>query len=228
MGKARLLFTTSLSEDQNSLLKDVNFAFDVIPLIAFTQVPSANWISEVHKYTDAWVFTSKKAIYSVAEHLDSLIIPKYVFSVGEKTSDLLAEFGISAINPIDFNGKELGELIKEYEIKHVTHFCGNFRKSDVKTILAQNQIGLTELEVYITLFNSKKIDLTNFDGIIFMSPTAIRSFSQNNSFSSDLDYFAIGSTTANELLKLGVEKTVIPIKSTFEALIKKIETYYLA
>jgi uroporphyrinogen-III synthase len=62
------------------------------------------------------------------------------------------------------------------------------------------------------------------DVLFFMSPSAVESFAMTNPFSSDVNYYSIGETTAHALRKKGVQKINTAAEASFEAMLKQYTT----
>ncbi len=118
------------------------------------------------------------------------------FCVGSKTADMLREQGFNVVETADYS-KDLAAIIAEnYSGENFTFFCGNRRREELPTFLRENSIGLTEVEVYRTHLDPVTFE-QKFDGIMFFSPSGVKSFISANVLNSSLA-FCIGNTTATE------------------------------
>ncbi|MEO9886201.1 MAG: uroporphyrinogen-III synthase [Balneola sp.] len=221
----QILFTHKIKSKHNKTLKEAKFGFESIPFIE-TRIKDfdVNIIND--EKADAWIFTSKKAVKSVGKKMDQLTVPKLVFAVGSSTKDRLAELGINAIIPNQFTSKSLAYKISEYSIDSCIYFRGNMTASDLSDELVEINISTSEVEVYETLFSSKKVNVKDYDAVVFMSPSAFISFCEKNDPEELKTVFCIGSTTA-EAVKRSYQRLVItPENFTFAELVKTINQKY--
>ncbi len=156
------------------------------------------------EHYDALIFTSQNGVKAYVEHLGQLPAHlregwegmKKVFCVGEKTKSLLEEHGFNVIS----SGRDataLGKnILENYDRLSFLWLTGNQRRDELPGMLNKKNIRFTEVTVYETVDNPKKIE-TSFDGILFFSPSAVLSFAKNNTISGIA--FCIGTTTADSV-----------------------------
>ena len=160
------------------------------------------------------IFTSKNAIKAIAEQ-DLKI--KNCFCVGEKTATSAEKIGFKIIETAD-NAKELAlKIVQNHSEKDFHFFSGNMRRNDLPEILTKNNISYNETMVYETALNIKKFE-SEFDGILFFSPSAVESFTTKNKLNSIA--FCIGNTTANEAKKY-TDSIIVASKPAIENVIAK-------
>ncbi|MUP45197.1 uroporphyrinogen-III synthase [Gramella sp. BOM4] len=165
------------------------------------------------------IFTSKNAVRAI-DNKELQI--ENCYCVGEKTAELLTAKGFQVVETTD-NGQELGKiLVDKHSEKSFHFFCGNKRRDELPEILAENQVKLTETEVYKTTLNFRKFD-SEFDGILFLSPSAVKSFTEKNKLETTA--FCIGETTAAEARKY-TKNIVIASRPGIENLIAKAVTHF--
>lgn len=171
------------------------------------------------------IFTSKNAVISVFnQYPDLKLKTNIILCVGKKTEQLLKNQKLQVKHTAN-SAKELGEwLCKNNKNKHsVLHFCGNLNRKELQYTLTNNQINYSEIEVYKTTLTPKKIK-NSFDGILFLSPSAVTSYVLANESFNTVS-FCIGKTTANEAKK-HFKQVVISEKLSIENSLKIIEKYY--
>jgi len=171
------------------------------------------------------IFTSKNAVKSVFnQYPDIKIKHNILLCVGKKTEQLLKTLKLQVKHTAN-SAKELGEwLYKNNKNKYsVLHFCGNIKRKELENILTNNQINYSEIEVYKTTLIPKKIK-NSFDGILFLSPSAVASYVLANEPLNTVS-FCIGKTTANEAKK-HFKQVIISDKPSIENSLKIIEKYY--
>jgi len=122
-----------------------------------------------------------------------------VFCVGDKTKSEILKNGYE-VNASANSSKELANLIVDkFREKEFLYICGSMRREELPEILKREKIVIKELEVYTTSLNPKKFNST-FEGVLFFSPSGVKSFCQENDLNSSTA-FCIGETTAAEAKK---------------------------
>ncbi|WP_036381242.1 uroporphyrinogen-III synthase [Muricauda sp. MAR_2010_75] len=147
-----------------------------------------------------YIFTSKNAVKAFLNQVKPSNLSKFnVFCVGEKTKILLKENGLNVVKMAE-NALELGKnILKNHKNEHFLFLCGNKRRDELPALLTQNDIEFKEVEVYRTELNPKAFQ-RDFDGILFFSPSGIRSYLLENTLGNST-LFCIGKTTATEAQK---------------------------
>lgn len=221
----KILFTHKIKPKHLEELKRAKFEFSDIPFIDVhikdVQVDKVNELR-----SDAWVFTSKMAVKSVAQKLDDLEIPEFVFAVGSSTSKKLKDLGIKALYPKSFTSASVAEKIIEYPVKKVIHFCGNLSDSVLQDLLKAKDCLVDKVEVYETALTPQKVNTEQFDAVVFLSPSAFASFCKLNDPDKLKTVFCIGSTTAEAVKKSYERLIVTPDNYTFADLVETINQKY--
>jgi len=225
--KPRILFTTQLSEQKRTDLEDGKLLIESEPFITFEYKLPGMWKDQVPEKADAWIFTSKKAVKAVSPVIGKFDLPRHIFAVGSKTAEKLNEIGLKVSIPEEYNARALASMMRELDLKKVVHFCGNLKAADLGKLLGED-VELTSAEVYQTKLTSHKMDdLHNFDGIVFMSPSAVESFNQQNTISENIQAFCIGPTTEQAAEEAGIRNCITPEYSTLDSLMESIQNYYV-
>ena len=145
------------------------------------------------------VFTSQNAV-NIAfknEKIRTALRDKFFFCVGKKTKELLAENGKKVIKIAD-KSSELADFIsKNNKNDQFSFFCAGGRFPDLERILSMNDIKITPIILYNTLPQPHVIK-SHFDGILFFSPSAVRSYVMENTF-KNTHAFCLGPSTAKEV-----------------------------
>ena len=144
------------------------------------------------------IFSSKNAVKNVLKNrLEKQIKERKIFCVGQKTKQFLEKHHFIVQECADYSS-DLGSIIIEnYKNHSFTFFSGNLRKDDLPNILNENYIIWNEVEVYKTTLSPKEIT-DKVDGILFFSPSAVKSFLMENKLKNQT-CFCIGTTTAKAL-----------------------------
>jgi len=172
------------------------------------------------------VFTSANSVRSVfLIHKNSTAWFDSIFCVGQKTKDLLEMQGLE-VGIVANNAMELADILAERfateqdDLKEINWFCGNLRNKDLPNILAENGVLLTEYIVYQTKLTPVKV-ATNFDAVLFFSPSAIRSYLKENK-SNLKPVVCIGASTAVEAIQ-HFENVYMADTTTVESVIEKVK-----
>lgn len=147
-----------------------------------------------------YIFTSKNAAKSFLKEIGGLDKSKsHAFCVGEKTKRFLEENGLKVVKMAE-NATQLADFIVEnHQNEAFLFFCGNLRREELPSVLSENNVRYTEIEAYRTDLVPKKFDRL-FEGVLFFSPSGIKSYLTNNSISKSM-VFSIGPTTTAEAQK---------------------------
>ena len=98
-----------------------------------------------------------------------------------------------------YYGGDLAKMIIENSpAKKIIFFCGDQRRDELPVKLKSNGIEVEEIIVYKTIEIPNALS-KQYDGILFFSPSAVRSFFSKNEVPGKSQIFAIGSTTAREV-----------------------------
>ncbi len=176
----------------------------------------------------AAVFTSMNAAEAVIECLQYHdITPEWtIYTMGGTTLTILKDyFGSGEIAGTAINATELADTIVADKPTEVVFFCGNQRREELPGILHENKVQVNEVVVYETIETPVKIDKT-YDGILFFSPSAVRSFFSANNVAAATVLFAIGTTTAQALRQHSRNKIMVGEFPEKESLAKKAIAYF--
>lgn len=211
----RILSTKILAENQKQLLLNAGMAlveYNAILIDFIDFQVTENSIKNA-------IFSSKNAVKAI---LAKNVEINNCFCVGDKTAALLEKNGFSIKEKAN-NSEELAEkLVKNHKNQQFTFFCGNRRRDELPEILNVNQISFEEIEVYKTSLAHRKFS-SDFDGILFFSPSCVKSFISENEIKGVA--FCIGATTASEAKK-HTENIEIANQPGIENVIAKCVSYF--
>ena len=153
---------------------------EVRSFIETTPVQSTDLAQEIENVLSrsaTVVFTSMNAVDAVAKYLNGHKPHWKIYSIGNTTNQLVKKhFGENSIAGTAYNAADLaGLIVKDRETDKVIFFCGNQRRDELPQILSNNNIAVTEIEVYKTTAVPHKIN-RNYNGILFFSPSVVESF----------------------------------------------------
>ncbi|WP_162946644.1 uroporphyrinogen-III synthase [Chitinophaga barathri] len=149
------------------------------------------------------VFTSPNAVKFVtsvwmhSENANNLAARHRVYCLEGATRQAVEErMRNVVIEGTGANSLELAKrIVKDGIADKVIFFSGNIRRPDLPDHLQENGIGLEEMVVYHTVETPAALN-EDYDGILFFSPSSVRSFFTSNSLPAGTVCFAIGGTTA--------------------------------
>ncbi|MDC6366368.1 MULTISPECIES: uroporphyrinogen-III synthase [Flavobacteriaceae] len=147
-----------------------------------------------------YIFTSKNGVKAFLSQTKAWDYVNFqCFCVGEKTKMILEENNLKVVKTTK-NATDLADFIfKNHQNETFLFLCGNQRRDELPSSLEKNNIRYKEVQVYNTILNPKKFN-RSFDGILFYSPSGIKSFLVENSMGESM-VFCIGNTTASEAKK---------------------------
>ncbi|ACU63905.1 uroporphyrinogen-III synthase [Chitinophaga pinensis] len=99
-------------------------------------------------------------------------------------------------------------IVRNEEKGPLVFFCGDRRRDELPDILRQRNIGLNEVIVYETT-ETPAVTGATYDGIFFLSPSAVQSFFSVNHLAQHTVCFSIGPTTAAALEQHTNNKIII-------------------
>ena len=215
----RIVSTKKLSEKQKHQLLSADFSVFEEDFIS-----TRNKDFEIETINDYLIFTSQNAVESFLKNKKAAEI-KIIkcFCVGEKTKELLEHNGFDVIEYSDYAAELASTICNQYSKNSFTFLCGNMRRDVLPDALRLVEITFDEIEVYETILTTHKTDFVS-DGILFFSPSGVRSYLQENKIEDEI-CFCIGNTTA-EALKYITPNRIIANQPTMESVVMKCIEYY--
>lgn len=229
--KATILTTRPLAHTTMLNAEEAGVEIDTVSFIETNNIINQPVAEEVRKYAaqDASVvFTSMNAAEAVIDclNLDSIVPDWTIYTMGGTTQTILKNYFLdSEIKGDASNATELAQAIIEDETEKIIFFCGNQRREELPNLLAGKQINVSEVIVYETIETPVTIK-KKYNGILFFSPSAVRSFFSVNNIDVDTVLFAIGTTTAIELRKFSHNKILVGQHPNKEQLAEKAIEYF--
>jgi len=204
-----------------------NIGIDVISFIKTERVLTSTVLNEVQKAlveSATVVFTSSNAVEAIAASLD---LPRTnpfrwkIFCIGQATKHSVVKyFGERLIAGVADNAKELARAILDGNVRDIIFFCGDQRRDELPGLLRKNSVHIQEIVVYQTIATPEKVE-KNYDGILFFSPSAVKSFFEKNIAGDQTVLFAIGNTTADEIKNFSKNKVMIGDSPDAKVLLQK-------
>lgn len=228
--KIPILCTRPLSSLLMEEAAAAGIEIDEIPFIETESILSVEVQQEIELASTeiaTVVFTSMNAVDAVTAFLDGHQPEWMIYSIGTATARLIKEyFGEERIAGTASDAAALAALIAEDRFTdEVIFFCGDQRRDELPDILRKNDIDVNEIVVYQTIEVPHKIDRF-YHGVLFFSPSAVRSFFKLNKLQERTIAFAIGNTTANEIKKFSTNKIIISDEPGKENLVQRMIEYF--
>jgi uroporphyrinogen-III synthase len=190
----------------------------VMPIVSNTKVSNV-------------VFTSANAVEAIKKYLHqgaTFFVPNNwkIFCMAGKTKDFLKpNFKENQIIATAENASALAQKIIEHGTKEIVFFCGNKRRDELPEILKSAKINVEEIIVYETI-ETPVISTKYFDGILFFSPSAIKSFFSANQLNKKSICFALGKTTAYAIKEYTNNKIIISELPREEMMLAAVNFYF--
>ncbi|MBW8685068.1 uroporphyrinogen-III synthase [Chitinophaga rhizophila] len=117
------------------------------------------------------------------------------------------------------------QIVLHEETGHVAFFCGDRRRDDLPAILAAHGIMLDEIIIYSTTETPVSTE-KQYDGVFFLSPSAVQSFFSVNSLPPHTICFSIGHTTAKALEAYTSNKIIISTSQRIDDMVQTAINYF--
>ncbi len=165
-------------------------------------------ISDLLDQSVTAIFTSSHAVDGLKKFIKEK--PSWtIYCIGHSTKNRVAKiFGEDHIAGFADTADQLAEkIIKSQVNEKIYFFCGNQRRDELPVKLTSNHIETEELAIYKTIETPKALSKI-YDGILFFSPSGVKSYFSRNFITNATLVFAIGNTTA-ETIKHFTQKPAI-------------------
>ncbi|MDY3117999.1 MAG: uroporphyrinogen-III C-methyltransferase [Peptoniphilus sp.] len=229
-----ILLTGTNQDAMADALNDVGARVLRRPMIRIEPVNETYLFDDLKDFSfDTLVFTSKNAVRFFFDSFLSLydvrkLSDVRIYAIGEKTAKALRAYGIRADGtPDHYDGRYLADYLKEHLGFENRIYYPHADGSDPALGRALKQIAPTvDRILYKTLPPTAPASIPSIpDGVVFLSSSAARNFVA--AYGKELlasPIFAIGDTTKQTLVKLGVKEDNIHLgeKATQESLLKSI------
>jgi uroporphyrinogen-III synthase len=138
----------------------------------------------------------------------------------------LAELGIKS-NVRSDNAMILAQIIaRNADVKAVDFFCGDQALDDLPEYLASKNIKVHKEIVYHTDLVHEKVSTELFDGLIFLSPSAVYSFFKKNNVNTKIPAFCIGATTAEAVRRRCDNPRIIAHQPSIIGVVERVIEYF--
>ncbi len=206
-----ILFTNTIEPQYDDQL--TAFKVDQIPFIETKKV-SIDYELDIDVGYPV-IITSRNAIWAVEE---LKLVNNSLFVVGNSTAKKLEEKGYN-IEAVASDALELTNHLPEMDAYYL---CGNLRQDIISDFYKKKAFDVTEVEVYETELTPHKVK-NDYDALVFLSPSAVRSYFELNSVTDNTEVFAIGNTTTLEISHFTDKNVVEPSEANLPSLIEKLK-----
>lgn len=214
-----VLSTKKLKPGQRELLLNRGIGLVEMNFISLFPIPF-----DLKDIPENIIFTSKNSVKAILDHPSkNQLQQKNVFCVGNKTAEFLKENGFQVLKKANYGADLASEIIKEHARESFLFICGRNRHDSLPDGLRKAGMQLTEVEVYDTNLSPKKIDRI-FDGVLFFSPSGVKSYCSQNDLSGSVA-FCIGKTTSSEAEKY-TSNIIVASKPSIENVIVQVVKYF--
>jgi uroporphyrinogen-III synthase len=228
--KLKILSTKKLNQEaiDKASLNDIEI--DELPFITTEPIKDDELKSKLRGFLQqniTAVFTSKNAALAFDQIVNTELKWK-IFCIGQATKKVAEKvFGAERIAGVADNAEDLSNVIlQDEEIKKVYFFCGNQRRDELPNKLKAEGREVEEIIVYETIETPQKMSRKHYDGILFFSPSAVKSYFSLNKLNEEIPVFAVGKTTADAILKHGEREIITAEIPGQENLIEQVITHF--
>ena len=224
-----ILSTGLLDKKLITIASDNNIVIDIVPFIHSETIDNNSIkekITNLSRQNIHVAFTSINAVSAVASLLPG--IPNWgIYCIENATLKLILEkFGHDQILGSAPNASALSKtIIEAKKVEKVVFFCGNHRRDELPELLHDNGIPVEEVMVYTTKLTPVAIS-KKYNGIIFFSPSAVKSFFSINTLGPKTAIFAIGQTTAASIKKYSLSKVIMAERTSRQQIIESLIEHF--
>ena len=228
--KIDILSTKELDPSLIGQAGQKGFQIDMIPFISLEPANDPGLRQTVQNLCDQSIpviFTSVQAVRLASKYIEQKNPSWKIFCLGLATRKAVeAAFENAQIAATAPSAAELAKkIIQDGSAKELVFFCGDQRRDELPSLLATHRIPVKEVILYHTLPRNEAIT-KNYHGILFFSPSGVKSLFAANSISPATVLFAIGPTTAEEIKKISSNTLIVSDQPEAEALIQKMTSYF--
>ncbi|MFY0254002.1 uroporphyrinogen-III synthase [Chitinophaga sp. 30R24] len=235
--KFRILCTSTIPDSLMALAGESAIRIDVKELIQIKHLPdeSLMGIENMHRVfheDKVLVFTSAQAIKVLQQHYTNQYIHRFepggqrICCISGKTRQEAEKAfpGCSILAEAPY-GQNLALAIIALGIREVEFFCSNIRRDELPDTLQAAGVTVHEHVIYETV-PAPLVTATSYDGILFFSPSGVKSYLSANQLDPKTICFAIGETTAATLREHTNNKIIISTGTDKASTVKTAILYF--
>lgn len=225
-----ILSTGALEKEFVDIAFDLDIIVETIPFIATSPVATAELQKTLEPLVRQQAFviiTSSNAVEALAASLPVSPTSWAFFCIGHATGAKVRKyFAASTIAATADNAKGLvQEIVNRGLPGEMIFFCGDQRRDELPDQLRARRVIVREVVVYETIPTPQKL-AKHYEGILFFSPSAVKSFFSLNQPGPGTVLFSIGPTTAEALEAFTKNKIIIAERPEKEEVVDKAIEYF--
>lgn len=213
--KYRILSTKEIDAAllQTAAASDIEIVTQAFISISFVQTQALrDKVNDLLGQRIIAVFTSANAVNAVAALGNTARANWELYCLPGATIEAVQQhFPNSTIAGTAVSSAALALILLQREAPAVVFFCGSIRRDELPVTMKAHQVPLEEVVVYETT-ELKGTANGAFDGVLFYSPSGIKSYFTHNTPAPGTVCFAIGDTTAS-VLREYTNNTIIASKA---------------
>lgn len=187
-------------------------------------IPADLYNQSIHKHVVLTSITGVKAFLEITRQMQLDIDHYQIYCISRGTKEYASAFGLNIKSSAPNAAALADEILKDVEVKKVTHVCSNLRRDELSHKLINSGVAVQDVIAYRTEFTPVAMD-NSYDAIIFFSPSAVDSFLSRNSL-RQVPCFCLGKTTADYAKQEGYQHTYLPDAPSEDILLQTIINYY--
>jgi uroporphyrinogen-III synthase len=228
--KIQILSTRPLDDDLVGLAAQQGIILSQQEFIKTVPVVDENLVAEIRKLAKrdiVAVFTSMNAVESVSTIVTPFKPTWRVASIGATTLQLVQKYFTGAsIIATGESATDLAHHLADAAGGWELHFfCSNIRRNELPQVISEYGLKLQEWVVYETYEIPVQLQ-QHYHGILFFSPSAVRSFFSGNKLDANVVLFATGNTTASEIGRYCSNEVVVAANTGKGALVQRALEYF--
>ncbi|HLW62853.1 MAG TPA: uroporphyrinogen-III synthase, partial [Flavobacterium sp.] len=177
--KICILSTKKLQSNQKQFLLNAGFSVIEADFIKISRLPF-----QLKNTPTLLLFTSQNAVKSVLKNEKAEILKTIpAICVGIKTKQLLETNGFKVLAMEEYAQRLAPIIQKDFSKEQIAFFAGNLRRNILPNAMNESNIAFDEYLVYQNEESSLKIKAKT-DGILFYSPSGIKSYLKQNTITT--------------------------------------------
>ncbi|MET3880545.1 uroporphyrinogen-III synthase [Chitinophaga sp. OAE865] len=133
--------------------------------------------------------------------------------------------GVEILASSPYGSELAAAMIALGNISEVNFYCGTQRRHELPDALKQAGITVNEFVIYENI-PAPAVVADDYDGILFFSPSAVKSYLSANRINSKTVCFAIGRTTATELREHTDNKIIMSTNISEDSMVQTAIFYF--
>ena len=217
-----ILSTSPLSAELIAYAAECGVELDAHSFITISNVMAKETGDEIIRLSlipATVVFTSAHAVRATVAFMRHLQPTWSIYCIGNATrKEVEIYFAAEMIKATAADAATLAAQMVADKVPEAVFLCGDKRMGILPAILQAHNISLQEIVVYEMLEQPVRVS-KKYDGVLFYSPSAVRSFFSVNVIAPGCILFAIGGTTASAVRELSGNEVIVTINPSKEQVV---------